>query len=168
MTNDFREWMVFVTVMTAFGCARPAPQTETRADVAAINEVREREIALVATGDVDGLLSVYTIDVVMMPPNEPALHGQDATKKWAEAMFGQVTMKGRYTTSDVSVAGDWAIDRYTGVLTITPKGGGSPSEEKVKGIHIMKRQPDGTWRIAQDVWNSDAPPPPNPPPPATK
>ena len=24
-------------------------------------------------------------------------------------------------------------------------------------IHLLKRQPDGTWKIAQDVWNSDAP-----------
>lgn len=157
-----------MTVMTAFGCARPANQTDTRADVAAINETREREIALVATGDANRLSSVYTSDVAMMPPNEPAVHGQDAMRKWAEATFGQVTMSGRYTTSDVSVAGDWAIDRYAGVLTITPKGGGSPTEEKIKGIHIMKRQPDGTWLIAQDVWNSDAPPPASPPAPATK
>jgi hypothetical protein len=38
--------------------------------------------------------------------------------------------------------------------------------ERIKGIHVMKRQPDGTWKIAQDVWNSDAPPTPPPVPPA--
>ena len=170
MTRTSPKWTVpvLMTVLTAFGCAGPAPQTNSQADVAAINELREREIALVATGDVNRLLTVYSSDVVVMPPNEPAVHGQDAVRKWGEAMFGQVTMSGRYTASDVSVLGDSAVDRYVGVLTITPKAGGSPTEEKIKGVHIMKRQPDGTWRIAQDVWNTDAPPPPSPPAPATK
>lgn len=164
--KDARRWIlpVLMTVMAALGCAQSAP-TDTRADVAAINEVREREIALVATSDANRLLTVFTSDAVMMPPNEPAVHGQDAMRKWAEATFAQVSMSGRYTTSDVTVSGDWAVDRFAGVLTMTPKGGGSAIEETIKGVHIMKRQPDGTWRIALDVWNPDAPPPPSPPPP---
>lgn len=169
MTKTSGKWTVaaLMTMMTALGCVGSARQTDNQADVAAINELREREIALVGTGDVNRLLTVYTPDVVMMPPNEPLVRGEDGVRKWAEAMFGQVTMTGRYSASDVSVSGDWAVDRYVGVLTITPKGGGSPIEEKIKGVHIMKRQPDRTWRIAQDVWNSDAPSPPLPAP-ATK
>lgn len=149
--------------MTAFACARPAPQVDTRADVAAINAVREREVALASTGDTDSLLAVYASDVHWMPPNEPAAHGEEALKKSWDAMLRQVTLNVRYTGSEVSVSGDWAVDRYTGVITATPKAGGNPIEEQIKGVHIMKRQPDGTWRIAQDVWNSDAPLSPSPP-----
>ena len=170
MMKNSGMWMVpvLMTVVTALGCSQPAPRTDTQADVLAINEVREREMELVGTGDIGRLLAVYASDVVMMPPNEPAVLGQDGMRKWGEAMFAQVTMSGRYTSSQVSVSGDWAVDRYAGVLTTTPKAGGSSTEEKIKGVHIMKRQPDGTWLIAQDIWNSDAPPPPSPPPPATK
>jgi ketosteroid isomerase-like protein len=25
----------------------------------------------------------------------------------------------------------------------------------IKGIHVYKRQADGSWQMAQDVWNSD-------------
>lgn len=168
MTSS-RQWMVPVLVtVAALACTRPAPQTDTEADVAAINGVREREMALLGTGNMDSLLTVYTSDVAFMPPNEPAVRGQDAVRKWGEAMFGQITLNGRYASSEVSVSGDWAVDRYTGVLTATPKAGGSATEEKIKGVHIMKRQPDGTWRIAQDVWNSDAPLPSSPPLPTKK
>ena len=106
MMRNSGTWMVpvLMTVVTTLACARPAPQTDTRADVSAINEVREREIALVGTGDVNRLLAVYASDVVMMPPNEPAVLGQDGVRKWAEAMFAQVTMTGRYTSSEVSVS----------------------------------------------------------------
>ena len=65
------------------------------------------------------MLTVYTADVMMMPPGEPAVKGADAT----------------------------------------PRKGGKPMTETIKGIHIYKRQSDGTWKIAQDVWNTDPPPP---------
>lgn len=162
------QWLVPVlATAAAFACARPAPQADTEADVAAINGIREREVALASSGSMDSLLTVYASDVHWMPPNEPAVHGEEALRKSWEAMLGQVTLNVAYTSSEVSVSGDWAVDRYTGVITATPKAGGSPTVEQIKGVHIMKRQPDGTWRIAQDVWNSDAPAPPSPPPPAT-
>ncbi len=149
-----------LTLVLVVGCARRATQANTEADVAAINAVRDREITLVVAGNVDSLVALYTPDVAMMPPNEPAVNGQDALRKWTKTMVSQATVSGRYTSSQVTVSGDWAVDRYTGVLTVTPKAGGGPTEEQIKGVHIMQRGADGTWRIAQDVWNSDAPPPP--------
>lgn len=149
-----------LTIVLVVGCAPSATQGNTEADVAAINAVRDREIALVSSGNIDSLVSLYTSDVALMPPNEPALSGQDAVRKWSEATFSQVTMSGRYTSSQVTVSGDWAVDRYTAALTVTPKGGGAPMEEQIKGVHIMKRGTDSIWRIAQDVWNADTPPPP--------
>lgn len=140
--------------------AEPPPQAgqaNTENDVAAINAAQDRELAMAATGNADSMATVVTSDAELMPPNEPAVHGLDAVKKWAETMFSQASLSGRYTSSDVTVSGDLAVARYTGELTITPKAGGAPVTERIKGIHVMKRQPDGSWKIAQDVWNSDAP-----------
>jgi ketosteroid isomerase-like protein len=85
-------------------------------------------------------------------------------RRWLDTTFAQVTLSGQYTSSEVTVSGDWAVDRYAGTLTATPKGGGAPMQEQIKGVHIMRRDTDGTWRIAQDIWNTDAAPPPPPPP----
>jgi ketosteroid isomerase-like protein len=158
-------WMVPVVVTVALACTKPAPgpQADAQADVAAINAIREREMAFANSGNMDSLLTVYTSDVVFMPPNERAVIGQEAVKKWGDATLQQVSFNVRYTSSDVNVSGDWGIDHYAGVFTVTPKAGGSPVVENIKGVHVMKRQSDGTWRIAQDVWNSDAPPPPSAP-----
>lgn len=38
-----------------------------------------------------------------------------------------------------------------------PGAGGEAIEERYKGMHIYRRQPDGTWRIAQDIWNAAMP-----------
>ena len=163
MRHPARWIVVVIAGATLQACAsKAAPpaeagQANTEKDVAAINAVQDREIALGATGNADSLISVTTSDAEYLPPNEPAVRGHDALKKWAETMFSQASVSGRYTSSDVTVSGDLAVVRYDGELTITPKAGGAPATERIKGIHVMKRQPDGTWKIAQDVWNSDAP-----------
>ena len=162
MRHPARCIVVVLAVGTLQACASKAEppaqpgQANTEQDVAAINAVQDREIAMAATSSADSLATVVTSDAELMPPDEPAVHGLDAVKKWAEAMFAQASLSGRYTSSDVTVSGDLAVARYTGELTVTPKAGGAPVTELIRGIHVMKRQPDGSWKIAQDVWNSEA------------
>ena len=163
-------WIVVVIAgATLQACASKAPETaqvsqtgevSTEKDVAAINAVQDREIASVATANPDSLITTFASDVDFMPPDEPAVRGHDGLRKWAETMFSQGTMSGRYLSSNVTVSGDLAVARYVGELTMKMKAGGAPVTERLKGIHVMKRQPDGSWKIVQDVWNSDAPPAP--------
>lgn len=175
MRHPARWIVVVIAGATLQACASKEPepaqasqtsQANTEKDVAAINAVQDREIAMVGVASPDSLLTIVTSDADYMPPDEPAVHGHDALRKWAETMFSQVTVSGRYTSSDVTVSGDLAVARYVGEVTFTPKAGGKPFTDHLKGIHVMKRQPDGSWKIAQDVWNSDAPAAPPPPPPS--
>jgi ketosteroid isomerase-like protein len=151
-------------VLASFSaCAQPdaGPSPDSiAADKAAVDAVREREATLLNAGMVDSLGNVYAADVDMMPPNEPAMSGLAEVRPWVEGMLSQVTVNARYLTSSVEVAGDWAIDRYTAELTATPKAGGPPMTETIKGFHILRRQADGSWKIAKDTWNTDAPTPP--------
>jgi len=146
-----------VLVMLALGCARAPESSTTQAVVEMINRLRDQEIAAFNAGEADNLASCFTSDCSLMPPDGPMVSGQEALRSWSQGVAAQFVINGRYTGSDVTAAGDWAIERYTGILTLTPKAGGAPVEETVKGIHIYRRQADGSWRIAQDIWNSDAP-----------
>ncbi|MCH7490100.1 MAG: hypothetical protein IID05_05335 [Gemmatimonadetes bacterium] len=47
----------------------------------------------------------------------------------------------------------------TFTMTLTAVGGGDPMLDVGKGFHVYRRQRDGSWKIAQDIWNSDNPPP---------
>ncbi len=62
-----------------------------------------------------------------------------------------------YETDEIEVAGDLTYERYTGRWTVTPKDGSDAVEQAFKGIHILRRQTDGSWKIARDIWNSDEP-----------
>src|SRR5688572_29800158 len=161
-----RRFVPWLLVLVTVSCGPSKPPADTAADEQAINAVSEREITAFSAGAVDSLLAVMVPDVVMMPPNEPIVVGADAVRTWAQTIASQVTVNGRYTDSKISINGDWAIERYTGVLRFTPKAGGATAEEVLKGIHIYHRQPDGRWLIVQDVWNHDAPPPVPAQPPA--
>jgi ketosteroid isomerase-like protein len=146
--------MLFVT-----SCTQSYNQA---ADEAAIAKLRTDEMAVFGSGDVGALESIFSDDTISMPPNEPALNGLAAVRTWAENLFKVYKISGEYTSADLTLAGDWAFDRLTMKLTMTPIAGGEAIEETGKCIHIYKRQADGSWKIAQDIWNMDAPAAPAP------
>ena len=136
----------------------PKPAADPVADKAAVDAVRNAEMAGLNAGKTDWLGSVYASDVYIMPPGEPAVSGLPAATTWLEAMYKTGAVAGQYTSADVQVSGDWASDRYTAMLQISPFNGGKRINEIIKGIHVYKRQADGKWLIVQDTWNTDPPP----------
>jgi uncharacterized protein (TIGR02246 family) len=156
-----------LVIAAAASCSQRAQPKNTTADVQAVNAAADHEIALLAAGNMDSLAAVFTADAVVMPPGEATFRGLDALRTWGQ-VFQQLSITAHYPAKDVTVLGDWAIQRYDYVETITPKAGGATTEEHGKGIHVFKRQPDGRWLIAQDIWNGDTPPAPVTPAPAPK
>ncbi|MDH3291324.1 MAG: DUF4440 domain-containing protein [Gemmatimonadota bacterium] len=131
------------------------PAASTEEDVAAVLAVRAAEVASITTGDT--VIAHVADDIVLMPPNSPAVVGKTAARAWSRELSQQATIQAiDYTSADVVIAGDWAIERYAGSVTMVPTGG-EPMSETLKGIHIYRRQADGSWKLAQDVWNSDQP-----------
>jgi ketosteroid isomerase-like protein len=101
---------------------------------------------------VDGILSVYSTDIVMMPPDEKAIHGKDALRRWFASLFSDAAFQPAAGTSDdLELAGDLAVER------MTLRNGARQATGKV--IHVYRRQSDGRWKITRDIWNADAPTP---------
>jgi uncharacterized protein (TIGR02246 family) len=163
MTRRLSSLVIGAVVLAACAQNAPPPPADTSADVAAIKQMQDRELAQLASGNIDSMLANYTSDVVMMPPDAPAVTGHTGLRTMMDAMLKEGTYAGKYYTGDVQVVGDVGIVHYTGELTMTPKAAGAkPVTHTIKGLHIYKKQADGSWKIAQDVWNND--PPAAPPP----
>jgi erythromycin esterase len=133
---------------------RPAAEIE----VEAINEVRERESAAFLGGDADSYVALFTDDCVVRAPSGSRIRGRPALRSWLQGVHDQSAFAGGETESlETIVVAGWALDLYEARRTLAPRAGGEAVDEHYRGLHIYRRQPDGTWRIAQEIWNAVTP-----------
>lgn len=131
-------------------------------DVAAVRQAIEQGNAKFAMalqqGDTAAMVSAYTDDAIVMPQGEPAWNGRAAIATGAARMlqavrFGDVKL----ATSNIDIAGDYAIETGTFEWTVTPKGG-KPAPDKGKYLTVWKKQADGSWKLFRDIFNTDMAP----------
>jgi ketosteroid isomerase-like protein len=113
------------------------------ADIDAIHALREAWVAADNDSDLDGVMAVFTDDVVIMVAEEPTLIGKEAVRSW---YF--VGPEFEMSSDEVVVAGDWAFDRGT----FTSDG------EAGRYVGILQRQTDGSWKYARIMGINDPPP----------
>jgi len=111
-----------------------------------------------AANDPDALMAELTDDVVFMPPGQAAARGKAAVRAWYEATIAEATtVKLEIPVREVVVAGDWGIETGSFAWVLAPVGGGEHFSAKGNFIAIWRRDSDGGWRIASDIWNSSDP-----------
>ena len=149
------------SLLTFAGC-QPAPQPEQKrdvaADTAALNALRDQVIAAFNSHDAAAMAATYADDAVMMNPNQAAVEGKQAIQAAYEGLFKEVQGKIAFTPLETQVAGDWAYDRGNYTVTLTSKSG-KPVENSYKYLVIVKRQPDGSWKLHRETGNRNNPPP---------
>jgi ketosteroid isomerase-like protein len=95
---------------------------------------------------------------VQMPPNYPANVGADAIRGWSGGMLAAFRAEFSLSPEEVQPAGtDWAFERGTYAITLTPRAGGDAIRDAGKYITLYQRQADGAWLMARDIWNSNNP-----------
>ncbi|MBT8092761.1 MAG: DUF4440 domain-containing protein [Gammaproteobacteria bacterium] len=136
-----------VLALIATACSRaPAP-----ADPSELTARSDAWEAALNAADLDALVELYATDAKIMPPNGEMSTGRDA----AGAAFGSMIDAGLGGTTDIveaRISGD--IGYIVGTYEITA---GDDSVDTGKYTEIWRRGTDGEWRIASDIWNSDAP-----------
>ena len=125
------------------------------ADVSAINDLRRREIKSAEAGDVEALLALRTEDFTAMPPGQNPVSGKQAVSAFLSGMFEQVSIQETVVSEDIVVSGDLAYDRGTFTGSATPKAGGDPMELNGKYLWIARREENGSWRYAVQMWSDN-------------
>jgi ketosteroid isomerase-like protein len=90
---------------------------------------------------------------------EPMLKGEPAQKYWVD-FSNNFSGPAELSTTSVEGRGDLAVAVGTYRMAVTPKKAGAKPlpVEQGKYIEVMKKQPDGSWKIVYDIWNADTPP----------
>lgn len=124
-------------------------------DRAAIARTTAELLAAVNASDADRCLNVWAADGVLMPPHHPSVQGHQAIAEHFRNVFSRSRFRFRFTSSRIHLDGDTALEHVTYTATIWPGDDAPPIEDVGKGLHVYQRQPDGTWKLTNDIWNSD-------------
>ncbi len=102
--------------------------------------------------DWDAFLRLLTEDVVLLPPDEPAVIGKAAVADFLNAH--PIITQYSATIESVDGSGDHAAVRSSWEGTLETEDG----ETRLAGKRLSTyRKEGGRWRVATNCWNLDAP-----------
>jgi uncharacterized protein (TIGR02246 family) len=120
---------------------------------------RDTEWAAVASEgrDVDRILSYWTDDAVVLAPGFAPVIGKAALRDYVKNSLRIPGFKITWKSTDVKFSPDLNLAYMLGENTVTINGSdGKPVTTKGRAVTIWRRETDGKWRCAVDIWN-DAP-----------
>jgi uncharacterized protein (TIGR02246 family) len=107
-------------------------------------QVHKNLAAAYNSGDLETVLNIYdTSGIIVAEPGNPV----SGKEKFEDAVKGILAIKGTMEIKTVYCleAGDIAIGRSEWSIR-----DGSETKVSARGIELLKRQPDGTWRVLID------------------
>src|SRR5690349_14014917 len=126
-------------------------------DRAEVMRITAEMLAAVNTSDAERCSAVWAADGVLMPPHHPSVRGHPAIVQYFRDLFTRSRFTFAFTSSQIHIDGDTALERVTYTATIWPGDDTPPLEDVGKGVHVYRRQSNGSWKLTYDVWNSDRP-----------
>ncbi len=132
-------------------------------DRQAIQELTENWVAAVKKKDIASLTNMVTEDAVFLPPGLPPVRGKQAVEAMYRRFFPQFSsVEQTAKLEEVEIAGDWAFTWGTESFVLVAQAGGAPIHMQGKGMTILRRQSDGSWKFARGINNTSAQPAPQP------
>jgi uncharacterized protein (TIGR02246 family) len=147
---------VLMPLGVALIACQPGAGPLSEEDVAAIRNLLATYEQAALSGDWDTWSGIWTEDAVYMVPNSPAIRGREAIEA---SVAGPVPQEFTVTIDEIDGRGDLAFVRGSFALTMVFEGEAEPVEEAGKSLWIVRQQPDGTWLVAVECYNSDLPVP---------
>ena len=163
MRSARKLWFPAVSALVAFafltvsGCQAPPPQALSEQDRAAIQETTSAALAI-ANGSKDWTAYVdtyYAPDAILMPPNQEELQGRSDIVVWFDTFPSFTDLQ--FNIQHVEGSGDIAYVQGTYSMMVTLPATDQSEREQGKYLEVWRRQMDGTWQVAFDIFNSDKP-----------
>jgi uncharacterized protein (TIGR02246 family) len=126
------------------------------ADVAGIRSVDSAFTAAANAGDANGVAAAYADEASLLAPNLPPQKGRDAIKAFWGGLLDAYTVRFEVASDSIEGRGDLAYAQGHYRFTAVPKAKGAPGvADEGKFLEILKKQPDGSWKYALDMYSSN-------------
>ncbi|MFZ0522975.1 MAG: DUF4440 domain-containing protein [Candidatus Acidiferrales bacterium] len=144
-------------VMFAAGCGKEEPKDTRVADEAAIKNADTQWAKTAASKDVDATIAFYSDDASLLPPNAPMASDKASIRAaWAGMLAPGTSLSWQATKVEAARSGD--LGYVMGTYQLESKDvAGKEEADRGKFVEIWKKQADGSWKAAVDIFNSDLP-----------
>ena len=130
-------------------------ESDLKPDLQQVFAAAEEEAAAIESGDIAKYLSLLSDDAVLLPPNGAAKTGREL-REWLGEFLDRVSVHVlEFAHGETVIRDDLSCHEYTCTWTATPRSGGQPARLSFKGMHVLRRQPNGLWRISRNIWNTN-------------
>jgi ketosteroid isomerase-like protein len=119
---------------------------------------RDAEWAATASDghDIERILSYWTEDAVVLPPGLPPIVGKPALRQYVLASLQIPGFRISWTSTEVTFSPDRNLAYLFSHNAVTMNGpDGTPATTKGRAVTIWRRESDGEWRCAVDIWNAE-------------
>lgn len=166
MSKGFLGAILFLVVVAAAGGyaywmkahSKPAGAVDLQASVDAVRTAGAAWAEKAAAHDVEGTVSFYADDALVMPPNVAMAMDKGAERKaWADILVPGAEIS--WTAGKVEAAQSGELVYDVGVYTVIAKAskGKAQTTDGGKYLAVWKKQADGSWKVEAQTWNSDKP-----------
>ena len=118
----------------------------------AIDEANKKFSEGFAKSDASITASGFADDAVVFPPDANMIQGKKAIEEFWKTVMASGVKKVTLNTVEISVSGDFTVERGTGVLEIHPETG-TPLEQNIKYV-VVWRHVANSWKNMWDIWNT--------------
>jgi uncharacterized protein (TIGR02246 family) len=146
-----------LALLVVSGCA---PQVDSEAERSALREAAVAYHEAASALNAEAVAALYAEDAVMMPPNADQVEGLANIRSFADEFVAAPGLEMRCgpPTVEVSLSGDLGWTIATCEMTFEGPDG-EPVVERMRDLHLWKKQADGSWKVVLDIWNSEMPAP---------
>ena len=147
-------------VLLALACSALSTEWTTLSaqDIAKIKQVHEEFEAAWLKGDPDGVRGLFTEDCVLLPHHgeRPRIGKKEMDEFWFPT-DGPPTTVTKLKVTLKSIGGDgetayvWGMHEVA--WTTVQNGKAASSSNQGTFLNILKKQPDGIWKISHHMWD---------------
>lgn len=105
--------------------------------------------------DIDYILSFWTDDGIVVPPGLPSVVGKTGLRQYVEGSMQIPGFRITWTSSDVTFSPDGQLAYILSRNAVTMNApDGTPVTTEGRAVTIWRRESDGEWHCAVDIWNA--------------
>jgi ketosteroid isomerase-like protein len=106
--------------------------------------------------DLERTVAYYSEEAVVLPPNATSAATKETIRNvWKDVLAAPgLVITWKPIKVKLGSSGDMAWVSGTYELTMNDPSG-KPANDRGKYLEVWEKQPDGNWKCAADMWNSD-------------